>query len=74
MTVWARIGVDEPFKVKGGRVWWDYAHYDAGRNGRMVRLDRIVTTGRGLRILHRYVSPDTEVSEVQTDGGMCCEE
>lgn len=79
-TAWESIGWDDgPFRVKGGRVYWQAVMYNCANNGRLVKLARIEQTAddslRGFpcREFSRYVEPDTvlvfDVPEDQETSG-----
>lgn len=58
------------FRLKGGYTWWETITY---RNSDRCVISRIVETGgkpffMGLRYRHRYISPDTLVEVLPSDG------
>lgn len=64
MTAWEAIGTPHLVKVYGGRTVYENVHYDDSRGGRTVRLDRIEPAGDRLRVVNRYVHPDTVLEVV----------
>lgn len=50
-------------RVKGGRVDWEIAN---NFRGALVRLQRLVPGRQGIRVMTRYVDPDTPMVLVKT--------
>jgi hypothetical protein len=59
-TAWDLIGYDGPLwlQIVGGRTLYDQAVFNDNTSGHRVRLDRL-DTADGLRVVNRYVDPDT---------------
>lgn len=59
-TAWDLIGWDNGLlRIRGGRAVYEAVTYIDGR--RLVRLERIAPTDGKLRVVTRYVDPDTEL-------------
>lgn len=66
---WDMIGWDDgKFVLAGGRTKYDYVGYNAGKNGRMVKLAYLKMPEKqelgkslthGIRQISRFVEPDT---------------
>lgn len=61
VTAWDVIGSERLVKIKGGRSVYENAYYSDERGADNVRLDRIKVEPQGLRVINRYVDPDTEI-------------
>lgn len=70
-TAWELIGFDgadgESVRVAGGRALYEAVVFNDATPGEMVRLDRLEVSAGGLRVVNRYVDPDT-LLEVVADG------
>jgi hypothetical protein len=59
-TAWDLIGWDHGrLRIEGGRATYEAVGYDDSRGGRLVRLQRLAAEVGGLRVVTRYVDPDT---------------
>ncbi len=59
-SAWNLIGWDDGrLRIAGGRAAYDAVSYDDSRGGKLVRLQRLDATNFGLRVVTRYVDPDT---------------
>lgn len=51
-------------RIKGGRTLYESVVFNDDTRGDRVRLDRLVAEQDGLRVVNRYVDPDTELEVV----------
>lgn len=62
-TAWDLIGFDgsdgKSVRVVGGRTLYEAVVYNDLTPGYNVRLDRLKLGRRGMRVVNRYVDPDT---------------
>lgn len=65
-TAWDLIGYDGDLwlRIVGGRTLYEAAVFNDTTHGHRVRLDRL-DTKNGLRVVNRYVDPDTPIRLVR---------
>ena len=59
-TAWDLIGWDDgKLRIPAGRLTYDAVVFNDTTHGHRVRLDRLDVGANGIRVVNRYVDPDT---------------